>query len=149
MHVAQLQLEIALGELAPEARRVLSLLVHTARDHQGCDHLAESLGKTSRFGLARLLRRTGLPSYRSLLGWVQVLIWVVDWEDREVSLSTQAFQAGRYPGALYRTVRRVTGLEWTEVQARGSLWVLLELIARCRAGIRCGIRGTAMNRAAS
>jgi hypothetical protein len=83
------------------------------------------------------------------LGWSQVLIWVIDWETRRALLSTQAFESGRYPGALYRTVRRVTGADWSQVQARGSLWVLLELIARCRAADPRAKGGKGPNRVAS
>jgi hypothetical protein len=117
-----------LEELPPEARRVLTLLLELHEEDSDCTRFAGVLGRKSRFSVAHLLRRNRLPPYRILLGWVHVLSWILEWEDQGTSLSAQAFQAGRYPGTLYRTVRHVTGIRWSEVQRRGSFWVLLELV---------------------
>jgi hypothetical protein len=133
--ITELLLEAALPELSSDTRNLLMLLVRTVRVNPGCAQLAKLLGVSNRYALGRLLRRRGLPPYRELLGWLQVLTWVVEWEERRTSLSVQAFDAERYPGSLYRTVRRVTGAEWSQVQARGSLWVLVQLVNHCRSHV--------------
>jgi hypothetical protein len=134
--VTELMLEAALQDLSPEGRKVLILLVRSGAMNASCNQITRLLGARNRYALSRWLRRSGLPSYRELLGWLQVLTWVVEWEDRRTSLSAQAFDTERYPSTLYRTVRRVTGTEWSQVQAKGSLWVLLQLVDRCRSRAR-------------
>jgi hypothetical protein len=94
--------------------------------------LARGLGLKDRYALDRLLHNEGLPTYKQLSGWIRVLGWVLDWEKERVALSSSALRTGKNAGIYARTVRRVTGLSWTQVRVRGSTWVLLELVSRCR-----------------
>lgn len=95
--------------------------------------VARGVGLPSRFCLARLLRREGLPPLHRLAGWAAVLSWVRAWERGRTSLSRLAFRSRRHPSACYRLVKEVTGLTWEHVRARGSGWVERELLREVRA----------------
>ncbi len=90
--------------------------------------IARQLGLHSRFQLARLLKREGLPPLHVMAGWATVLSWVVAAERDGVSLCWLAFRSKRHPSACYRLVREVTGLSWQTVRARGSRWVELQFL---------------------
>jgi len=99
------------------------------------DQVARQLGLPSRFKLARLLKRAGLPPLHRLAEWATVLSWVATAEREDVSLCWIAFRCRRHPSACYRAVKEVTGLRWESVLARGSGWVqskFLSEIARRR-----------------
>lgn len=85
--------------------------------------VAGRLGLRSRFQLARLLRRDGLPPLHRLAEWATILSWVVTAEQTGASLCHMAFGSGRHPSACYRLVKEVTGLCWADVRSRGSRWV--------------------------
>jgi hypothetical protein len=87
------------------------------------DQVARQLGLPSRFKLARLLKREGLPPLHRLAEWATVLSWVTTVESERVSLCWIAFRCRRHPSACYRLVKEVTGLRWESVLARGSRWV--------------------------
>lgn len=91
--------------------------------------VARALGLRNRFQLARLLRREGLPPLHRLAAWTAILSWVSTAERDGVSLCRQAFRSDRYPSACYRLVKEMTDLQWGEVRALGSAWVVSRLLA--------------------
>jgi hypothetical protein len=95
--------------------------------------VAGALGLGSRFRLARLLKREGLPALHRIAGWVTVDAWVSAAEREGISLFRLAFRSHRHPSACYRLVKEVTGLSWAEVRRRGSSWVEGELIREIKA----------------
>lgn len=125
-------LDAAFPRLSSSGQKALMMLARRCAILPRCDSFAALIGAKNRFALSRLLHDEGLPSYRELAGWIQILAWDLKWEREHKSLAQQASSVGRYPGSLYRTVRRVTGVGWDEVRARGSDWVLLQLLACCR-----------------
>jgi hypothetical protein len=131
MHSIESLLLAALPRMSREGQKAVTMLARSCGAVARTDEIAEILGLRNRHALMRLLRDEGLPSYRELAGWIQVLAWQLEWENEHTSLARQASNVGRYAGSVYRTVRRVTGADWGEVQARGSHWVLLQLLARC------------------
>ncbi len=98
--------------------------IHLAEGSIGsAETVARRLGLGSRYRLARLLRREGLPSLHRIAAWATVLSWVLTAERIGASLCWIAFHSDRYPAACYRLVKEVTGLTWEAVRARGSDWV--------------------------
>jgi hypothetical protein len=95
MHRVEALLVAGLPRLSAEGRKALASLTWDVPPPAG--RLAQSVGLKNRFALMRLLREEGLPSYRELAGWIQVLIWQLEWEDHNTALARQAFEAGRYP----------------------------------------------------
>ncbi len=95
--------------------------------------VAGALGLGSRFRLARLLKREGLPSLHRIAGWVRVEAWVSAAEREGTSLFRLAYRSHRHPSACYRLVKEVTGLNWAEVRRRGSGWVRRQLIRQLKA----------------
>ena len=130
-HVAAL-LKASLPWLSPEGQELLEALAWGHQRPITSAWLQERLGLTSRRQLAGLLEREGLPTLRELVGWSSVLGWALEWEWKKTPLGQMALRYGRLPGVYYRTVYRVTGLPWRELQLRGSAWVVMELLDRCR-----------------
>jgi hypothetical protein len=91
-------------------------------------NLAQRIGLTNRFRLARLLKSEGVPSLRPLYNWISVLSWVVMAERTGLSLFQIALRVNRDPSACYRLVKRASGLSWTQIRARGSAWVEDQLL---------------------
>ncbi len=87
------------------------------------DTVARALGLRNRFELARLLKRSHIPSLHRLAEWATVLSWVRRAECDGDSLSKMAFRAHRFPSACYRLIEEVTGMRWSEVLARGLSWL--------------------------
>lgn len=87
----------------------------------------------SRFQLARLLRRAGLPPLHVMAGWAMVVSWMLTAEREQVSLCWIAFHVGRHPSTCYRLVREVTGLSWEQARARGAAWAQREFLKELRA----------------
>src|SRR5262245_16536218 len=87
----------------------------------------------SRFQLARMLRREGLPPLHVMAGWAMVLSWLRTAEGKQVSLCWIAFHAGRHPSTCYRLVKEVTGLSWEQARARGAAWAEYEFVKALRA----------------
>jgi hypothetical protein len=111
-------------------------ILHTILAQRGVigstDQLAQCVGLQNRHLLNRVLRSDGLPPCNKLAAWIRVLFWAMEFEDTGASLTRQALATGRDPAVFCRTVRRVTGCDWKEVRHRGSVWILLELVARCQ-----------------
>ncbi len=127
----QLLLDCSLVSLTARGTVVVRAIVHSGSRFVNSTTLARRVGLRDRHQLDRLLHNEGLPTYKELAGWIRVLMWVVEWEQSGMALSTSALNAGLSPEAYGRTVVRVTGSSWTEVRSRGSTWVLLELARRC------------------
>jgi hypothetical protein len=129
-------LEHHLHAVLPHLSRGARVIVDVIRLRQGkvgsTVLAAQLFGLPSRFALARLLRREGLPGLHELAAWISVLGWVVAAERSRVSLFVIASHSGRSPPVCYRTVRRLTGLTWAQLVARGSPWVLRLFIDRCQ-----------------
>jgi hypothetical protein len=121
--------------LSGEGRRFLDLVI----DHRGTPgdpgFVAATLGLASRHRLRRLLQREGLPSYEIVSAWVRVLYWVAEWEFEGVSLCQLALRSGGDPASLYRTVRRVTGLGWSEARTCGTALLALRFRDHCRQAV--------------
>jgi len=100
------------------------------------ESVARALGLRNRFQLARLLEEEGLPPLHRLAEWMTVLSWVVCAERTQVSLCWMAFRSRRHPSACYRLVKKITGLRWEEVQAKGSTWLMQEFLKEIRAHAR-------------
>ena len=101
-------------------------LVHDAR------RFAIDLEMGSRYRVARILRREGLPQLEELAGWVRLLRWLTIWQSGAGSLSRMALDDGLELSACCRTVRRLTGVTWTEARERGPEWAMILLAERCR-----------------
>jgi hypothetical protein len=122
----------SLTGLTPTGQAVVKAIALSGGGFVSSSVLARRLGLRDRHTLDRLLHNEGLPTYKELSGWIRVLGWVLDWERAGVALSSSALRTGKNAGIYARTVQRVTGLTWTQVRTRGSTWVLLELVSRCR-----------------
>jgi hypothetical protein len=125
-------LDCSLAGLSPAGHAVIHAITRSRGRFVTSTALAASLGLRDRHTLDRLLQSEGLPSYKQLSGWIRVLGWVLEWERARVALSSSALEEGLNAEVYGRTVQRVSGLTWTEIRARGSTWVLLELVGRCR-----------------
>ena len=110
--------------LSFRSRAVLDATILTSGEIGTAGAIAHSLGLPSRFALAAMLKREGLPPLHKLKNSIKVLVWVREWEQSGTSLCNQALRAGLDPAACYRAVRRTTGFSWSDVRSRGSLWVV-------------------------
>jgi len=95
--------------------------------------VARLLGLPNRFALGRMLLHEGLPGLRELAGWISILGWLAAAEQSNAPLLTLAVRSRRSPAACYRLVRRLTGLTWLGLKARGSHWALVAFVKRCKA----------------
>lgn len=130
MTVLHFLLETAFPAASAAGVEVLRVLAATEGRPGAVDLFARQLGLTSRHQLARLLHREGLPPFQELLGWSRLLTWLERWETTGMSLCRCAIEMGVDPAACYRLVRRLTGLPWTEVRRRGTVWIVLVLSER-------------------
>lgn len=128
---ARRALHSVLPTLSQRTRVILDALLTGDGSMGSVRAAAERMGLRNRFALARLLRADGLPPPRELADWVRMLLWVTDYERRPVSLFRLAIRYHRSPAVCYRTVKRLTGLRWTDVRARGVSWVLRTFLHRC------------------
>jgi hypothetical protein len=131
MHFASTLLQTALHWLSPQGHAVVQRLI-AKEGHTGSAHeMAVAVGLKNRFQLSRLLEREGLPCLQDLAAWIRVMLWTLEWETTQTSLSQSALGSVRDPATYYRTVERVTGLNWNLVRTLGSDWVLLGLVESC------------------
>lgn len=103
---------------------LVDALILTRGRLRSADGVATRLGVADRFALRRLLRSDGLPSFRRLRSWVNVLQWTWGSSHLGQSIEQWAFMNGRSPASCYRVVRRVTGESWRVVTRRGIDWVV-------------------------
>jgi hypothetical protein len=147
MDYLRVALHATLPALSGEGSRFLDFVI----DHRGAPgaprFVAASLGLASRHQLRRLLQREGLPSYEIVSAWVRVLYWVAQWEFEGVSLCELALKSGADPASLYRTVRRVTGMGWSEARGCGTGLLALRFREHCllAVGTACADVSTASN----
>jgi len=118
--------------LSFRGRAVVEAIFLTGGSIGSARDVARRLGLESRFQLARLLKREGLPPLHRLAVWAKVLSWVTLAEETGASLCTLAPRSGQYASAAYRLVREVTGLCWRDLSARGSDWVRAEFLNQVR-----------------
>lgn len=109
--------------MALRARAVVEAVFLAGGSIGSAQTVARRLGLASRFKLARLLRREGLPPLHVLAEWATLLSWVVAAERDGASLCRMAFRSGRHPSACYRLVKDVTGMCWARVRILGAAWV--------------------------
>ena len=79
---------------------LVDALVLTGGSLGSSQDIATRLGLADRFSLCRLLRREGLPSYRRLRSWINILLWILG--PRSLGLFTRAMGLFRWskPGEL-------------------------------------------------
>ncbi len=127
------QLYTAFPSLTFRTRAIVDALLLTSAGIGSAARVARLVGLPSRFALGRIMRREGLPGLRELADWVSVLEWVSAAERTEASLFTLATRSHKSPAVAYRVVKRLTGLTWLQLKARGSPWVLRVFVRRCQA----------------
>jgi hypothetical protein len=131
MTFLHLLVQSSLDWVSPAGGAVIRSLVEAGSVVEHADLLARRLGFRNRHNLARLLKGEGLPPLQELRGWIRLLGWVLEWEQRRTSFCSLALRSGTDPAVCYRLVRKLTGVGWSIVKARGSAWVLLKLHERC------------------
>jgi len=94
--------------------------------------VAQQLGVPSRFKLARMLKKAGLPPLHRLAEWAMLESWLRSAEERGESLCHLACHSRRHPSACYRLVKELTGLRWGELRARGLHWFQRQFIKELR-----------------
>jgi hypothetical protein len=119
------------SDLSPMARAAVAALAQAGGKFLGADDLARRVGLRDRHGLARLLRREGLPPCEELNAQVSVIGWLHAWEADGSSLFKIAVGIGREPATCYRMVRRVTGVSWQKACAGGLGRQLKRFLERC------------------
>ena len=124
-------LHTALPHLTAQARAVVSVLAAFNGHAPPAGELAAMVGMHSRYQLARLLRREGLPPLEELAAWARVLYWKHETDARRGSLRELARRAGVDTATAYRVVRRVTGRRWSELQRTGLATALRQFRDRC------------------
>ncbi len=111
--------------------RTQVLLGLLCRDHgRPASALAREAGFNSRFVLYRALRSAGLPPLTELRQWIRVLSWTFEVEQHGRSLAATALATEQDPAAYYRVIRRLTGVPWSLVKARGFGWLLYRFLDR-------------------
>jgi hypothetical protein len=131
MHELAPIIHAALPHLSFQTRAIMDALLLSGGSVGTAQRVATTLALPSRFGLARLLAKEGLPPLHRLSGWMSVLHWAWESERSGTSLSRLALRAAREPPACYRLVRRITGVRWTTVRDSGVEWVLAGLLQEC------------------
>lgn len=120
--------------LSAQGRAVINVLVCENGRPGAADLVATRLGLRTRFQLARLLRREGLPPYEVLTGWASLLYWMLEADRGSVTLLALARRARVDPAVSYRLIRRLTGLRWSDLRRLGTTAVLPRFLKLCRPG---------------
>jgi hypothetical protein len=116
---------------SPESRQILEALSASRGLLHDTAAFAAELHLGSRYRVARLLRRESLPQLEELAAWVRVIRWLLAWQGHSSSLSHIALDDGLETSVCSRTVRRCTGVTWTEARSRGPEWAVTLLAERC------------------
>lgn len=124
-------LHVCMPGLSQSAHDVIDVLIQERGCFRSAERLARSVGLRNRHQLAYILRRDGLPQVQRLAGWLRLLLWVAEYESEGISLCRSSLHEARDPAFRYRLVKRITGLEWTVVRARGLIWLLYEFVGKC------------------
>ena len=126
-------LHAALPHLSFRMRSIVDAVMLAGGTIGSSARVAHRVGLSSRFALGRIMRREGLPALHELTAWITLLRWTTAAASRRTSLFELATQSHRSPAASYRLVKRLTGLTWVQLQARGASWVLRLFVHRCQA----------------
>jgi len=118
--------------LSAQGRAVINVVVCENGRTGSADLVAARLGLRTRFQLARLLRREGLPPYELLTGWASVLYWMFEADRTAATLLALARRAHVDPAMSYRLMRRLTGLRWSELRRIGTADMLRRFLTLCR-----------------
>lgn len=126
-----LRVHTALPHLSLRAQAIIDALLLTGGRLGTAQQLAPHIGERNRFAVARLLRREGLPPLHDLAGWARVLSWLDCAERSGCSLCQLAFRWKKDPAVCYRSVKRITGLNWCDLRRLGAHRLVAEFVARC------------------
>ena len=135
-------IQAALPWLSPRGRGVINALVAADGQIKSASLMAERLRIGSRFQLARLLHRDGLPPFGRLSDWVFVLQSLWESEATGAAMLRIARRIGIEPATTYRRCTRTLGVPWRAAQARGFAWALLQFLQACRRPREFGRRGS-------
>src|SRR5882672_314021 len=117
--------------LSAQGRAVINVMVCENGRTGSAENVAARLGLRTRFQLARLLRREGLPPYEVLSGWASVLYWMIEADRTGATLLALARRARLDPAVSYRLIRRLTGRRWSELRRLGTAAVLPRFVRLC------------------
>lgn len=122
--------------LSAQGRAVINLVACENGRTRSADVVAGRLGLRTRFQLARLLRREGMPPYEVLTGWASVLYWILEADRTGLTLLALARRSHLDPATSYRLIRRLTGLRWSQLRHLGTADVLRRFLKLCHPGKR-------------
>jgi hypothetical protein len=122
--------------LSPFASAVVDAILLAEGPIGSAQDVAQTLGLSSRFDLARMLKREGLPPLHRLAEWAMIESWVRTAERDGLSLCYMAFRCQKHPSACYRLVKQTTGMRWDQLRVRGSKWVQRQLRDQLRQAAR-------------
>lgn len=125
------RLYAALPWVSERVRAILTSLAASNGRIGSADHLARVAALRSRFQLARLLRRDGLPPVGELVAWTRVLYWLHQAEVDGSTLGRLVLVEGIDPATASRLVKRVLGITWTTARARGFQSAFDRFVAVC------------------
>jgi hypothetical protein len=129
--VLRVMLQARFPSLSRSSALALEALVLARGSFADANAFARTIGLRDRHQLAYVLQRDGLRSLRVLASWIKVACWLAESEYHDLSLCRAALIDAQDPGSRYRLVKRITGIEWSHVQARGLTWLLEELVLKC------------------
>src|SRR5512143_271545 len=125
------RLYAALPWVSQRVRAILTSLAASNGSVGSADHLARIAALRSRFQLARLLRRDGLPPVGELVAWTRVLYWLHQAEVDGSTLGHLVLVDGIDPATASRLVKRVLGITWTTARTRGFHSAFDRFVTEC------------------
>src|SRR5437660_53827 len=128
----------ALPWLSPQGRAVINTVVAARGRVASANEMAIQTGLTSRFQLARLLRRDGIPPFSLLTDWLSLLQLLWEAERSSASLVELIDGLGVDPATFYRRCKRTLGVPWSEARRRGLTWALMKFLDCCHRPSRRG-----------
>lgn len=126
-----LTIQAGIPWLSPQGRAVISALV-AANGQIEATAMARRTRASSRFQLARQLRREGLPPFGRLADWIFVLQSVWEAESTGTPLLRVARRLGIEPATCYRRCQRTLGVPWRSAREMGFAWALVRFLQHCR-----------------
>lgn len=142
----------AFGSIEDEVQPVFRYLATSPRHLLGIRRCAIALGMRDRHCIARILRRHGLPPYSVMARWIIVLRWLHYCSCNGRTLGGISALQSVDHAHLYRLVKRVSGMRWSDFRSIGWHSGVALFKARCQpatcyearventAGIRTRIR---------
>ncbi|HMA41470.1 MAG TPA: YncE family protein [Gemmatimonadales bacterium] len=125
-----LTIQAGIPWLSPQGRAVISALV-AANGQIEATAMAGRIRAGSRYRLARLLRREGLPPFGRLADWIFVLQTVWEAESTGTPLLRVARRLEIEPATCYRRCRRTLGVSWSSARTMGFAWALVRFLQHC------------------